>query len=224
MSEPILACEELKKEFLVGNQKIEVLKGITHEFYENTINLIYGKSGSGKTTFLNLLAALDGPTSGKIRFAGQTYDKKRESELARFRGEHFGFVFQAYNLIERVTVEENIKCPSYINGKRIDKAHYDYLVERLGIKQLLKKSPVQLSGGEQQRVAIARAMILKPKIVFADEPTGNLDSENTGIITSLFQNLKEEYSTTFIIVTHDEQLIQSVDQRIRIKDGELYEA
>ena len=124
-------------------------------------------------------------------------------------------------LIPRISVEENILCPAYVNRKKYDSTYYNYLVEELGIKGLLKKMPCELSGGEQQRVAIARAMLQKPKIVFADEPTGNLDTTNTNVITSLFQNLNKKHHTTFIIVTHEENLIEQSDQVIRLKDGEI---
>ena len=144
-----------------------------------------------------------------------------ESKLAKLRGNNFGFVFQGYHLIPRISVEENILCPAYINGKKYDREYYAYLLQELGINKLTKKTSYQLSGGEQQRVAIARAMLLKPKIVFADEPTGNLDSENTMIITELFSKLNREYKTTSIIVTHEENLMENCTQTIRIKDGEI---
>lgn len=217
----VLSCDDLSKTYQNGQIETKVLNGINLTFREGSMNLIYGKSGSGKTTLLNLLAALDGPTGGEIIFDGRCYGKMTERQLAKLRGEYFGFVFQSYHLIPRISVKENIKCPAYINGKEVDKKHYQFLMDNLGIKALEEKMPNQLSGGEQQRVAIARAMILKPEIVFADEPTGNLDSENTELITGLFKKLNKEYNTTFIIVTHEEKLIEKCDQVIRIKDGEI---
>lgn len=217
----VLSCDNLSKKYQNGQIETKVLNGINLTFDEGSINLIYGKSGSGKTTLLNLLAALDSPTGGEVIFDGKCYGKMTEKELAKLRGRYFGFVFQSYHLIPRISVKENINCPAYINGKKIDEKHYQFLIENLGIKALEEKTPNQLSGGEQQRVAIARAMILKPKIVFADEPTGNLDSENTQLITELFKKLNKEYNTTFIIVTHEESLIEKCDQAIRIKDGEI---
>lgn len=219
----VLSCDELSKKYTNGQIETNVLNGINLTFYEGSINLIYGKSGSGKTTLLNLLASLDSPTGGDIMFEGKAYGQMSEKELAALRGAHFGFVFQAYHLIPRISVKENIKCPAYINGKKVDEEHYQFLINNLGIKELEDKMPSQLSGGEQQRVAIARAMILKPEIVFADEPTGNLDSENTKMITGLFKKLNLAYHTTFIIVTHEENLIEHCDQVIRIKDGEIGE-
>ena len=123
-------------------------------------------------------------------------------------------------MIPRINVQENILCPSYVNEKQYDKEYYKFLIEELGIDKLVKKMPYELSGGEQQRTAIARAMLLKPNIIFADEPTGNLDTENTKIITGLFEKLNKEYKTTFVIVTHEENLIENCRHIIRLKDGE----
>lgn len=217
----ILSCHNISKSYQSRLVRTNVLKQVSLEFKEGSINLIYGKSGSGKTTLLNLLAGLDRVSSGDIMFQEKKYASMKEAELAKLRGTYFGFVFQAYHLIPRINVEENILCPSYVNGKQIDMTYYQFLIEELGIKGLVRKLPCELSGGEQQRVAIARAMLLKPKIVFADEPTGNLDTENTKMITSLFEKLNREYNTTFIIVTHEENLIEQCEQVIRLKDGEI---
>ncbi len=198
-----------------------MLRNVNLEFHRSSINLIYGKSGSGKTTLLNILAGLDKTSEGDIYYLTERYGSLSETRMARLRGEHFGFVFQAYHLIPNVCAEENIFCPCYVNGRKPDKEYYEFLIQELGIKKLIKKAPNQLSGGEQQRVAIARAMLLKPKIVFADEPTGNLDTENTKVITQLFQKLNQEYGTTFVIVTHEENLMEHCNQIIRLKDGEV---
>jgi ABC-type lipoprotein export system ATPase subunit len=219
--ESLLSCDHISKTYISSSMQTKVLSKISIEFKAASINLIYGKSGSGKTTLLNILAGLDSAFQGNIYFGGKNYSSMTEAELARLRGEKFGFVFQAYHLIPRISVEENILCPSYINGKSIDKKYYRFLIKELGIENLITKMPYELSGGEQQRVAIARAMLLKPQIVFADEPTGNLDTENTKLITTLFQNLNKEYKTAFIIVTHEENLIERCQQVIRLKDGEI---
>ena len=154
-------------------------------------------------------------------------------KLLEVKGERFEYetnmLIEAKNLnirvlevpVKTIYIEENILCPSYINGKQYDKEYYQFLIKVLGIENLIKKMPYELSGGEQQRVAIARAMLLKPKIIFADEPTGNLDTGNTEIITNLFEKLNKEYNTTFIIVTHEENLIEHCGQVIRLKDGEV---
>lgn len=217
----ILSCDHISKIYESSRIQTKVLKQIDMEIKKGSINLIYGKSGSGKTTLLNILAGLDRASQGNVYYLEKRYGSMNDSELAKLRGLNFGFVFQAFHLIPRINIEENIICPSYINGKQHDKEYYQFLIKVLGIQKLVKKMPFELSGGEQQRVAIARAMLLKPKIVFADEPTGNLDTENTKVITELFQKLNKEYNTTFVIVTHEENLIEQCEQVIRLKDGEI---
>lgn len=219
--EIILSCRNLSKNYDNGRIRTKVLKNVNVAFSKGSINLIFGKSGSGKTTLLNILASLDNASEGEIYYRDKRYGSMNETARSRLRGQNFGFVFQAYHLIPRISIEENIWCPLYINGQTMDEEYYEFLVRELGIEDLTMKMPHELSGGEQQRVAIARAMILKPKVIFADEPTGNLDSENTRLITDLFQKLNKEYHTTFIIVTHEENLMEECDQRIRIKDGEI---
>lgn len=215
--EIILSCDDISKSYENGNSRTNVLKHVSIEIKNESVNLIYGKSGSGKTTLLNILAGIDKASQGNVYYCGKRYGSMGESKLAKLRGNNFGFVFQGYHLIPRISVEENILCPAYINGKKYDREYYAYLLQELGINKLTKKTSYQLSGGEQQRVAIARAMLLKPKIVFADEPTGNLDSENTMIITELFSKLNKEYKTTYIIVTHEENLMENCTQTIRIR-------
>ncbi len=217
----MLVCDQVSKTYESSGTRTNALKQINIAFKEGSMNLIYGKSGSGKTTLLNILAGLDRPSQGNVFFQGRRLGSMSESELSKLRGLNFGFVFQAYHLIPRLRIEGNILCPSDINGKPYDKDYYQFLIQELGIEGLVKKMPYELSGGEQQRVAIARAMILKPKIIFADEPTGNLDTENTKVITGLFQKLNQEYGTTFIIVTHEEKLMEHCDQEIRLRDGEI---
>ncbi len=219
--ESILVCDNISKTYESSGTRTNALKQINIAFQKGSMNLIYGKSGSGKTTLLNILAGLDQPSQGNVFFLGRRLGSMSESELSKLRGLNFGFVFQAYHLVPRLRIEGNILCPSDINGKPYDKDYYQFLVQELGIEKLVKKMPYELSGGEQQRVAIARAMLLKPKIIFADEPTGNLDSENTKVITGLFQKLNQEYGTTFIIVTHEEKLMEHCDREIRLKDGEI---
>ena len=221
MGEILLSCTNLYKTYEDGEQSKEVLKGVNLEIEESGIYQICGKSGSGKTTLLNILAGLDRATAGSVCFGGQEYEKMSEAELAKLRGTHFGYVFQAFHLLRNVSVEENIKSPAYVNGKKIDTEYMGYLAEMLGIEKLLKQITYKLSGGEQQRVAIARAMLLKPQIVFADEPTGNLDTVSTERIVELFRKINREYGTTFVVVTHEEDLLKPCTKQIRIKDGEI---
>ncbi len=217
----LLSCDNISKTYESSRIRTKVLKQVNAKFKKGSINLIYGKSGSGKTTLLNILAGLDKASQGNVYYLEKRYGSMSDSDLAKLRGINFGFVFQAYHLIPRINIEENILCPSYVNGKKYDKEYYQFLIKVLGIEMLVKKMPYELSGGEQQRAAIARAMLLKPKIIFADEPTGNLDTENTKTITELFQKLNEEYNTTFIIVTHEENMIEHCEQVIRLRDGEI---
>lgn len=217
----LLRCSNLYKSYEDGGRQREILKNINLEIARGGIYQICGKSGSGKTTLLNLLAGLDRATAGNIYFGTKEYGKMSETELACLRGESFGYVFQAFHLLRNVSVEENIKASAYVNGRKIDVEYMNYLSEMLGIEELLKQVTYKLSGGEQQRVAIARAMLLKPQIVFADEPTGNLDTANTERIVTLFRKINQEYGTTFVVVTHEEDLLKPCTQQIRIKDGEI---
>lgn len=217
----LLRCTNLCKSYEDGGGQREILKNVNLEIQSGGIHQICGKSGSGKTTLLNLLAGLDRATAGSVRFGEREYEKLSEAELARLRGAFFGYVFQSFHLLRNITVEENIKAPAYVNGRKADAEYMGYLAEMLGIEDLLKQVTFKLSGGEQQRVAIARAMLLKPQIVFADEPTGNLDTSNTEKIVELFRKINREYKTTFLVVTHEEDLLKPCTQQIRIKDGEI---
>lgn len=217
----LLRCTDLYKNYEDGGQQREVLKNVNLEIQSGGIHQICGKSGSGKTTLLNLLAGLDRATAGSICFGVREYEKFSEAELAKLRGEFFGYIFQSFHLLRNVSVEENIKSPAYVNGRKVDMEYMGYLAEMLGIEDLLKQATFKLSGGEQQRVAIARAMLLKPQVIFADEPTGNLDTSNTERIVELFRKINGEYGTTFVVVTHEEDLLKPYAQLIRIKDGEI---
>lgn len=217
----ILQCAGLCKSYEDGGHQREILRNVNLEFFSGGIYQICGKSGSGKTTLLNLLAGLDHASFGSISFLGKAYEAMSEEELAKLRGESFGFVFQSFHLFRNISVEENIKAPAYVNGRKIDPEYMVYLMEMLGLKGLQKQMPCKLSGGEQQRTAVARAMLLKPRIIFADEPTGNLDSANTGQIVELFRKINQEQKTTFIVVTHEENLLKPCTKQIRIRDGEV---
>lgn len=219
--EIILQCTNLCKSYEDGEHQREILKNVNLEIISGGIYQICGKSGSGKTTLLNLLAGLDHASSGNICFSGKVYGTMSEQELAELRGRYFGFVFQSFHLLKNISVEENIKAPAYVNRRKIDAGYMDYLVEMLGLKDLQKRMLCRLSGGEQQRTAIARAMLLKPQIIFADEPTGNLDSANAGQIVELFRKINREQKTTFVVVTHEENLLKPCTEQIRIRDGEV---
>lgn len=199
-------------ELLPTSVKIE--KGI--------IYVINGKSGSGKTTLLNILGGIDKPTSGIVYFNQESFYDLSDNAQSKIRNEKYGFIFQSFNLIPELTILENIKLPGYFNKNlKISKSDIIKLSEELGINYLLNKKPFQLSGGEQQRVAVARALITKPDIIFADEPTGNLDSTNSEIVADLLIRAVVSRNTTLIIVTHDNHLIKHNHINMTICNGEL---
>lgn len=170
-----------------------------------------------------MISGIEKPTSGEVWINKQNYYKEPETIQAKIRSENYGYVFQSYHLISELNIENNIKIPNLISGNKFDIIYYKNLVDQLDIADLVTKYPSELSGGEQQRVGIARAMINKPRIIFADEPTGNLDSVNTQNVADIIYKFNLEYKITFIIVTHDEELILNYDKKLVMRDGELVE-
>ncbi len=209
----ILQCEHVSKTFLPGN--VQAVKGATLSFEAGT-HIIMGKSGSGKSTLLHILGGLEKPTEGKVLYEGE--DIYRELDMEALRREHFGFIFQAYNLIPEINVRDNILMPAYIAGKK-RQARLDELVDALDIRNKLKQMPETLSGGEQQRVAIARALINSPRIIFADEPTGNLDEENRETVMEMLAESCRRYGATLIMVTHDSDQLKYAEHSYYMKDG-----
>ena len=209
----ILQCVHVSKTFLPGN--VQAVKGATLSFEAGT-HIIMGKSGSGKSTLLHILGGLEKPTEGKVLYEGE--DIYRELDMEALRREHFGFIFQAYNLIPEINVRDNILMPAYIAGKK-RQARLDELVDALDIRNKLKQMPETLSGGEQQRVAIARALINSPRIIFADEPTGNLDEENKEVVMEMLAESCRKYGATLIMVTHDSDQLSYAEHSYYMKDG-----
>jgi predicted ABC-type transport system involved in lysophospholipase L1 biosynthesis ATPase subunit len=220
LSEPQIIATEVYRSFRIGSRKIEVLRGISIEIHRGEAVFFCGASGAGKTTLLYTLAGLERPESGEVVFEGRKLYRNGSSADARVRNERMGFVFQSYFLLPELTAVENVLVPSLIQNKpRLDLAVQH--LESVGLGDRLQHLPSELSGGEQQRVAIARALINDPAIIFADEPTGNLDTKNGEMIVELLLALAGEKQKTLVVVTHDQRLASTGDRRIDIRDGLL---
>ena len=217
----MIRAQGLTKTIHTGTHRVDILKGIDLEVPRGQIAAVMGPSGSGKSTLLGLLAGLDTPTSGTIYLDGQEITGLKEDELALVRGRKIGFVFQSYHLIPTLTAEENVLLPMELAGNGGDAGRARELLERVGLADRRDHYPVQLSGGEQQRVALARAFMVRPPILLADEPTGNLDSENGRLVLDLLLSLNRQEGATLVLVTHDQELAGSADRRILLRDGQI---
>ncbi|MEM0015701.1 MAG: ABC transporter ATP-binding protein [Saccharolobus sp.] len=218
----IIRLENITKEY-EGNVKTTALNNINLEINEGEFIAILGPSGSGKTTLLLILGILDRPTQGKVYVNNKDVTRMSDSEISKIRNEYIGFVFQNYNLIPRLTVFQNVELPLVARGIP-KKKREDIVIEALklvGIESLIKKRSSELSGGQQQRVAIARALAQNPKIILADEPTGNLDSVNAKIVMDTFKKINEELKTTIVVVTHDKEVASYARRKIFIRDGKI---
>ncbi len=220
----IIKAENLVKTYQNNKKvKLEVLKSISLEIEEKKIAVIVGASGAGKSTLLHLLGGLDRPDSGIIFFGQENILKLSDEKLAKFRNRNIGFVFQFHHLLPEFTAVENIAIPQLIRGTSMDKAikRANELIGAVGLTDRADHKPAELSGGEQQRVAVARALANDPEVVFADEPTGNLDSANSEIVHKILIDLKERLNKTFVIVTHNASLVQLADKVFEMKDGKI---
>ena len=215
----MLQCTSLTKTYRSGDRELTVLNDITFTLEPGGFAAIVGPSGSGKTTLLGLLAGLDRPTAGTVHLDGQELGALDEDERARLRGEKVGFIFQSFQLIPTLTAAENVQVPLELRGDRDAAARARDLLTRVGLAGRFDHFPTQLSGGEQQRVAIARAFVNRPRILFADEPTGNLDAGTGGRIVELLEELNRESGATVVIVTHDLALAARAGRQIRLADG-----
>jgi putative ABC transport system ATP-binding protein len=215
----ILEIKDLCKVYGKGETRVDALKNVSFEVEKGEFVAIVGPSGSGKSTLLHILGGVDTPTSGVVNIAGTNIGKLNETKLAIFRRRHIGLIYQFYNLIPILTVEENLTLPILLDGKKPDKKLLEDIIEKLGIKNRLKHLPNQLSGGQQQRVSIGRALMNHPALLLADEPTGNLDSENSKEIIALLRKFNRENNQTVIIITHDERIALAADRVITIEDG-----
>jgi putative ABC transport system ATP-binding protein len=225
----MIAVRNLVKRIRNGAHEVQIIRDITFDVPARQFVAVMGPSGSGKSTLLGLIAGLDWPSSGSILIDGLDITTLPEDQMAQLRGKKLGFVFQSYHLIPTLTALENVMLPMEFNRAPADGnannavTRANYLLESVGLGDRRSHYPVQLSGGEQQRVALARAFMMKPSILLADEPTGNLDSENGRLILELLLRLNNEEETTLILVTHDELLASHAERRIVLKDGRIAE-
>lgn len=217
----ILEVNHLSKTYGKGDTMVKALDDVSFSVEQGEFVAIIGPSGSGKSTLLHILGGVDTPTSGNVIIGDEDISKLNETALAIFRRRQIGLVYQFYNLIPILTVEENLTLPLLLDGRKPDKKQIETLVNRLGLSNRLTHLPNQLSGGQQQRVSIGRALINNPALMLADEPTGNLDSENSKEIVSLLRQFNKELNQTVIIITHDEKIALSADRIISIEDGKI---
>lgn len=217
----MLTIKELCKTYGNGEAKVDALKNINLTINQGEFVSIVGASGSGKSTLLHAMAGLDKPTEGNIIIDNQDIYTLDGDNLAVFRRRKIGFVFQSFNLIDVLTLEENIQLPVLLDHQKIDKDYLDELLELLGLRDRRDHLPSQLSGGQQQRAAIARALIYKPSIIFADEPTGNLDKKNSKEVMELLKLSSKKYKQTLVVVTHDLEIASEADRIITLSDGEI---
>lgn len=219
----ILQANDLIKIYGSGETSVHALDGVNFSVEKGKFVAIVGTSGSGKSTLLHMLGGLDRPTSGSVIVDGKDIFSLVDEALTIFRRRKIGFVFQNYNLVPVLNVYENIVLPIQLDGKQLDNAYIDSIIETLGLESKLQNLPNNLSGGQQQRVAIARALASKPAIILADEPTGNLDSKTSQDVLGLLKVSSQKYTQTIVMITHNEEIAQLADRIIRIEDGKIVE-
>ena len=217
----LLEVRSISKTYGSGETAVQALKKVSFSVPKGEYIAIVGESGSGKSTLLNMIGALDNPTSGKVLIDGKDIFSMKESELTIFRSRNIGFIFQAFNLIPELTVEQNIIFPVLLDYQKPDRQYLEELLEVLNLKHRRNHLPSQLSGGQQQRVAIGRALITRPSIILADEPTGNLDTQNSSEVIALLKNTSKRYAQTIIMITHNRRIAQTADRVLQVSDGVL---
>jgi putative ABC transport system ATP-binding protein len=216
---PVVSAHDVTRRYGEGDTAVDALRGVSLEVKRGGLTAVMGPSGSGKSTLMHILAALDRPTSGYVTVAGTRLGKLSDNEITLLRREHIGFIFQFFNLLPMLTAEENVLLPLSIAGEKPDQGWYEDLIKRIGLADRRTHRPAELSGGQQQRVAIARALVSRPTVVFADEPTGNLDSKTSEEILKLLQEAVESYGQTTVMVTHDARAAAIADRILFLADG-----
>ena len=217
----LLEVKNLSKTYGSGEAAVHALKGVSFRVPKGEYVAVVGESGSGKSTLLNLIGALDTPTSGKVWIDGRDIFSMKERSLTVFRRRNIGFIFQSFNLIPELTVEQNIIFPLLLDYRKPDKKYLEELLSVLNLKERRRHLPGQLSGGQQQRVAIGRALITRPALILADEPTGNLDTKNTSEVVSLLKEASRRYEQTILMITHSRSIAQTADRILQVSDGVL---
>ena len=217
----IIRCENLSKIYQAGENKIYALDDVTVSFEQGVFTAIIGPSGSGKSTMLHLLSGLDAPTQGKVYYQDKSLYDYRDNQLSVLRRRRFGFVFQSYNLVKELTGMENILLPVMLDNRKVDEEYLERIIDMLGIGDRLSHLPGAMSGGQQQRISIARALANKPNILFADEPTGNLDGKSGREVLSLLRQASHELGITLILVTHDMNVAEQAERIVQIEDGKV---
>jgi putative ABC transport system ATP-binding protein len=217
----VVTAHEIQRRYGEGDTAVDALRGVSLDVEQGKLTAVMGPSGSGKSTLMHILAALDRPTSGYVTIAGRRLGQLSDKEVTKIRRKHIGFVFQFFNLLPMLTASENIQLPLTLAGEKPDKSFFDDLVGRVGLADRLTHRPSELSGGQQQRVAIARALVSRPTVVFADEPTGNLDSKTGGEILVLLHESVESYGQTMVMVTHEARAAATADRILFLADGEI---
>jgi putative ABC transport system ATP-binding protein len=217
----VVVADEITRRYGSGDTAVDALKGVSLEVGQGKLTAVMGPSGSGKSTLMHILAGLDKPTTGTVQIAGTEITTLKDSDLTKLRRRHIGFVFQFFNLLPMLTAEENITLPLSIAGEKVDPEFFRDLIAKVGLADRLSHRPAELSGGQQQRVAIARALVSRPTVLFADEPTGNLDSSTGHEILELMRDSVDSYGQTTVMVTHEPRAAAIADRILFLADGQI---
>jgi len=217
----VVVADDVTRRYGAGDTAVDALRGVSLEVGQGKLTAVMGPSGSGKSTLMHIMAGLDKPTTGTVEIAGTEITTLKDSDLTKLRRTHIGFVFQFFNLLPMLTAEENIVLPLSIAGQKADPEWFRGLIEKVGLGDRLHHRPSELSGGQQQRVAIARALVSRPTVLFADEPTGNLDSTTGGEILTLMRDSVDTYGQTTVMVTHEARAAAIADRILFLADGEI---
>jgi putative ABC transport system ATP-binding protein len=220
-SSPVVSAVDITRRFGQGDTAVDALRDVSLDIEQGKLTAVMGPSGSGKSTLMHILAGLDKPTSGTVKIAGEEITKMNDNELTHLRRKHIGFVFQFYNLLPMLNAEENVKLPLSVAGAKTDDVWFKELIAKVGLTTRLKHRPTELSGGQQQRVAVARSLVTRPTVVFADEPTGNLDSKSSDEILALLRDSVDTYGQTIVMVTHDRRAAAIADRNLYLADGKI---